>query len=768
MKLMMAVTDWKFELFGGASYHDRSPGHASYSNAHNFGKDHLGKTYQTQSGDDSTMVETNFATSSTTEEARNDSSGTTSQSHGNKSVYFNPSTHFAVKSSGDKKKREETFGKTDHIATKRSAVANKIQMRKNSKSLLRAKSVEFSFNSSSTDGSIFDYEKAVSQARQCKENEGMEVTGGTRYSRQKLQDQKHTYIPSYPLNIGKENDTQDVDLQNSKSFGNVENRDAGNSYYHGTNNMFHNQDYEKYPEEREHQIVHDNYERVMDHENENDLEPGERYIGLSYKPWQHKPPPYQGYNRYFSMEDLLKVDESVPEDEFESGIDIMDNNVPQRDPYDLVIRKIKNISASDLPNFEKLRFVSTLLANSDVSKPTNPQNRTIGSKLSMSTFDLRERESKEDARTNLANSNNTQFGGPTFAQNPVEAVVRMKQNLAKSMEELSTYKLAVTSDDNKKMFAKTDTRQKSSPASERYLTELKFQPSSLSNRKYESQKISPSSTDTKWQDNYSDIPVTQSAHGASGHDLPVVKEPASSSKKSHHQHHNLSKLEEIEPSSHGPEPSNWNHGRRLSSSRLSNLSSVAGRTFISPSFLRPATSMKNISSTNYDHKNLTMDLIRSMDLDNENEQPIDNVNMPPDKKQTNYNTGTFLPFPTNTKNETNSPDEGRRSHITTSFTTQSKDDFNVKFDSTNFTRRQYASVDQSQHGYSNPYVYPRRPWSLSVDSGIYSVFQREQEQEHHPTYRLSSIDVERWVSNIYSFIILNFHVMLKGIYEINE
>ncbi|BFZ04093.1 hypothetical protein BsWGS_07132 [Bradybaena similaris] len=554
--------------------------------------------------------------------------------------------------------RASVVGSVSHEVIKGS---EKSPVRRNSKVMPRSKSVDFNFNSSSTDGSVFDYDKALAQAET--ETATVKIKPMPRKSRTSVKESKvrsqdegqKVMHKDGGLSGNKKGDLESPfhDVQKSHR-----NEQGGEELKHGF--LDHRSEKKKQkgrsePEphnstsvDHKHAVIHAQYQKQQEKKKPTPLEESphvpssdERFIRTTFTPKQlnaNKTPSFK-----FSSADLLETTGQFNfDEEDESGIDLAQTT----DPYDKVINRIKEISSSDLTNIEKLKQVSELLSRSSVKQDARDKSLAStnrASKMSHSTMDLRQAGQDNDGNGNrtLSETDSANINQSTSQSvRPLEAVQRMKKNLAKSMEELNISSYPDTN--NSQSYHHQSPAMVDNHKTVRYVSELKILPVYRKSDKVSKQEVdkrddSPShsapddeSSLSRMKDNldarsWSD--VESFSQGAS----PSLssKDPTPPSKQIPSSYFDiLSSTKDYEFSKFltprfipddsdvdlSPADTVPHHGnRRLSLTRPTNINVYPSRNFISPSFLRPASSMIDLS--NRRHPEIIFDLNVGLEQD---------------------------------------------------------------------------------------------------------------------------------------------------------
>ncbi|CAL1547048.1 unnamed protein product [Lymnaea stagnalis] len=520
------------------------------------------------------------------------------------------------------------------------------QRKTQARNLLRAKSVEFNFNSSSTDGSVFDYEKAVASAQQ--EALGNSGTGTDMIRARALPRKIHSPTkesdatprradfgyedlafsdPSEMLQRrqkpGFDEEASDslqffqreykTDVSNEDSYGlqgssalNV--KEALPEPEPPSSSRFSSQSLNanlKKPNARQGMSVSDSPSNLE-----------ERFIRLTFTPKEIPTNAAQmfifGSNESFEETGAG----NMFEEEEESGIDTTDC----ADPYDSLVKMIREISASNLDNTEKLKRVSELISEGSMrSEPDYSAAELMPNlgKFSKSTMDLRPYEFQASKRA--GDSYHTEA---LTKERPVDSVLRMKKSLAKSMEELN----AMYPQPTTHQFYQPDSldvTRASTDLKERYISELNVQP--VFRMPWEAPKKgtqvkrdgtfrNASDTDaskpvvvieeeSKRNQNWSDSESI--SPGSSYTSSRQEKDPGTSyaSSRQEKEHPALSKSKPSSDSEIISMGHRFSHHDRLNDSEIplsapprpASLSFFPSRNFISPSFLHPSTSLKDLT-----------------------------------------------------------------------------------------------------------------------------------------------------------------------------
>ncbi|XP_035824610.1 uncharacterized protein LOC118477387 isoform X1 [Aplysia californica] len=552
-----------------------------------------------------------------------------------------------------------------------------LQKRNPNRGMLRAKSVEFNFNSSSTDGSVFDYERAVSgmqqgaihsdgglrvpqdrsYARKVRRGERSLRSGlhSSRIPRAALNDEQAFSDPSEMLGHSKHPSRGDTSTSlHTSSFG--RDRDVGGREIHTddgrTDEMMSERSLRRFAQaDPSASSMKDTHYRTGHSENPSslDMDSDERFVRLTFTP---KDKLSSGSVFNFNMGSPSTVPGAHtaahmmsinhPDTETESGIDATD----ALDPYDKVIKKIREISSSSVSNVEKLQQVCYLLSI-DSPNDRNVENKDkFKSNLSHSTMDLRPRELQTFPNQDSIDSNTRSFSQMEKTERPVETVQRMKKNLAKSMEELNSLighsENPVEPSSSDKYFSHHSTGLEKG----RYKSELKIHPvynkpnvlihskeevlpssshpqsSSFDLSNASSAPLLKNDSQYQWPQNEMTMDVASKKLSFSSNSINALEDSRS--------HFDLSRprYEESPQSDHmsqspldkysQPPDFRDNYSqqlRRTNPSRPSSLNVFSNRNFISPSFLRPASSMRDLTSSG--QHPLTLELLREIEIDAE-------------------------------------------------------------------------------------------------------------------------------------------------------
>lgn len=639
LKVVTAVLAWRAELFG-LGQHDKPSGvHHTTTPGKDLANPGLSANQDTQGHDKFTARDLQ-------------------KPHGNRppekpprAKKFSSFDHEAPSKSNSHAKAS-VVGSVSHEVIKGS---EKSPVRRNSKVMSRSKSVDFNFNSSSTDGSVFDYDKALAQAET--ETAAAKIKPMPRKSRTSVKDPRarshdesqkvvhkdgafsdaSTLLYNKGLSGNKgdsESPFHDVQKSHRNEQGGEELKHGFLDHRSGTRKQKGRSEPEPHTStsvDHKHAVIHAQYQQQQEKKKSTPLEESthvpssdERFIRTTLTPKQlnaNKTPSFK-----FSSADLLEATGQFNfDEEDESGIEL----AQRMDPYDNVIKRIKEISSSDLTNIEKLKQVSELLSRSSMKQEASDKSlasRNRASKMSHSTMDLRQAGQDNDGNGNrtLSETDSANISqSPSLSVRPLEAVQRMKKNLAKSMEELNISSYPDTNS--------SQSYQHQSPTivdnhtTVRYVSELKIQPVYRKSDKASKQEVnnrddSPSlsapdneSSLSRIKDNldtqsWSD--VESFSQGAST--SLSSKDPTPPSKTipssyfdilSNTKGDEFSKFltprfipddsdVDLSLADTMPHPEN----RRLSLTRPTNINVYPSRNFISPSFLRPASSMSDLSN----------------------------------------------------------------------------------------------------------------------------------------------------------------------------
>lgn len=528
--------------------------------------------------------------------------------------------------------------------------------RYSTKGMMRSKSVDFNFNSSSTDGSVLDYDNALIQAE--RQTVTAEAKAQLRRSHISAKDAKlplsqPASLKNIPSNERVYSDSSEMEskhhgnrLCNEKSKYNLEDqnykrrRSIPNSetieLEHARVHVPMTQDHDKLTRSQQ-PLQQKKTKPVPLDQDLISQSSNERFIRITFTPQQTTSSRKLAFR--FGSEDLLEPNRSggsVLEEElgsdFSSGADL----------YDSVVKRIKEISSSDLNSFEKLKQVTELLSLGTLEEDGNPKPMTStlkASKTSFSTLDLRSKNSLQhddddmDENRKFSDSKNESFSLKRRldkSETPVEVVQRMKKNLAKSMEELNVttsypqnkQRAALSSEEN--FTALSDNKK-----GKMYRSEIRIQPlyskahevaKEIADAKMNSQRCSMSDTEApKYmllprnqghsgsQTRPNVGPMIQDCSGSESSQNPVsCSQRWSGSYLSSPSERSSDKSAKAIVSKFIPENSVVDHhildtfvpseSRRHSVTKPASLNLFSKRNFISPSFLRPASSMNDIST----------------------------------------------------------------------------------------------------------------------------------------------------------------------------
>ncbi|GFO33805.1 hypothetical protein PoB_006031000 [Plakobranchus ocellatus] len=464
----------------------------------------------------------------------------------------------------------------------------------NARSMLRSRSVDLNFNSSSTDGSVFDYDKAVLGLR---EGQGASSTlfselgesMGQRHPAlsRKQQDKDLAGPPqsrdrlNYGLYTGEEQTPIDPlhlfqgDSRGRLSFALSDGREdfldgPGKSYAHGPTTRNQAARYVSTIKPHDPESAFSTGQRVRSRPanapQSSDSSSYERFIRLNLSPRKTSQTSREEFAYPSNIEQVGPMAlQGGGREEEESGFDTAEG-----DPYDSIVTKIREISSSNYTSAEKLQKVSDLISKSRSSgeKQQDIQNRL---KTTKSTMDLSrvEQINKRQEATEEGELQNS-VGQSDPKERPLEVIQRMKQNLAKSMDDLSSVPMLYES-----------------RGADRFRSELRIQPVfSQPNRNAAATIVrSPG-----FKQSLSDVETSKSS--------PLLTSPADGGSRTR-------TASDVDTSLRHPYADDeWSHvadgdGEGSSSSKAPRPSSLAfssGRNFISPSFLRPAVSMQDLSS----------------------------------------------------------------------------------------------------------------------------------------------------------------------------
>ncbi|KAH9495877.1 hypothetical protein Btru_015325 [Bulinus truncatus] len=503
------------------------------------------------------------------------------------------------------------------------------------RTMFRTKSVEFNFNSSSTDGSVFDYDRAVNRLQQ----HDLNHPGGSRdmikvraYPRRVRRESQDVLIRvanggrSVLEEVALSDQSELLKHSHKMSDPRARTRSAAQSYFQTDESLddLALQSKAKSVSEPEttslssathilpgsqtlpSQTKYRTSENRPSPLSTAQLIPDERFIRLTFTPKESKSHPLQAF-KFESLESDTKEtthaqDHVAEEDESTDG-------APERDPYDSLVQKIREVSASNMSNTEKLKRVSQLLSASTSKKsPAEDNTDEAGQRLgrfSKSALDLRLSDSRQ------FDPDDSQ-GEPSYSpadyqgERPVDAVLRMKRNLAKSLEELNLIGSPIPA------------RTASDHHGKRYISELEIEPIFKYHEKIRETRIqgeahtesdrheegTPKSHATKSTFLISEYQKRRQSSSEVESISPVSNSVSSGGKSqttalnaNSDPHADPRLLDYLSPSllSHRLAEYDSDDDPRVNSTRT-NLSYLASRNFLSPSFLRPAVSMKDLSS----------------------------------------------------------------------------------------------------------------------------------------------------------------------------
>ncbi|XP_059164291.1 uncharacterized protein LOC131947172 [Physella acuta] len=550
----------------------------------------------------------------------------------NDSVPKQPPHKVPEKSSRNKKtlgyEQEESFtlttGESPASPEAMKSFEKSLQRKIPVRNLLKSKSVEFNFNSSSTDGSVFDYDKAVLGAQQLamtSESGGVDV-------KPKAFPRRTRGFSKDVRPISRKEAVKDVlhheqafydptDLQASQNsdhdYSYLDQRECKTESSNGNDEISFQNQTEPTPEPPEsdsgpaaRKLSHTMQEEEKQIDKFTPPNVNERFIRLTFTPKEIK----QGSESTFKFDEIGKMPYHL-ENQYQvknsptSDFDIID-------PYDNLVKRIREISSSDLNNTEKLKRVTALLSDSTLNKSHRPVGNLSSSKHSVSTLDLRPRAQHIDYRTDDYHN-----------ERPVDSVLRMKRNLAKSMEELNvicsnTESLPAVSQESNPATGRYVSGSSTLPHSRhafgtsalpggRYVSELKILPL-YQLPGGETKEINPPKP-KRTPVSMSDVEASQSQHrddqrkNYSWSDQDSFS--PSSSWTSNRQDvplmaANFNTMSDSSSLSANQAPSHLHsrHSQELDSphTRPSSLSLYSSRNFLSPSFLRPASSMRELNT----------------------------------------------------------------------------------------------------------------------------------------------------------------------------
>lgn len=520
---------------------------------------------------------------------------------------------------------EESPASPEAVKSLEKSMQRKIPVR----NLLRSKSVEFNFNSSSTDGSVFDYDKAVLGAQQLamtSEAVGVDVKPKAfpRRTRGFSKDIKPISRKEAVKDIlhSEQAFSDPTDLQASQNSdrdnSNLEQRECKTESSNGNDEMSFQNQTEPTPEPPVSDsglAVRNLSHHMQEEEKQRDrfTPPNERFIRLTFTPKEIK----QGSESTFKFDEMGKMPYHLVNQHHGKHSPTSDFDIV--DPYDNLVKRIREISSSDLNNTEKLKRVTALLSDSTLNKSHKPGGNLSSSKHSVSTLDLRPRAQHIDYKTD-----------DYYTERPVDTVLRMKRNLAKSMEELNVICSnpdslpTVSQESNSVSSAITRDRYVSGSSTlphsrhafgtsalpvGRYVSELKILP--LYQLPGEvTTEINPSKP-KRIPISMSDVEATQSQHRdeqrknyswsdqdsfspnssltSNKQDVPIMAANFNTMSDSS----SLGKS-----ANQAPLHLHSKHAQEIDSpnSRPSSLSLYSSRNFLSPSFLRPASSMRELNT----------------------------------------------------------------------------------------------------------------------------------------------------------------------------
>ncbi|RUS69886.1 hypothetical protein EGW08_022354 [Elysia chlorotica] len=439
------------------------------------------------------------------------------------------------------------------------------------RSMLRSRSVDFNFNSSSTDGSVFDYDKAVHGLREERElgEENVDMRHHTPSKKQQQRVAVDTAQQKLKYGLYPEEDRTHLMHNSPRNRLSFALPDPKDDLIHTGWRSHSNDPYLQ--NERDRRFTAEQSRPESSRSGETGRGPSgpsslpfdsnnkERFIRLSLSPGKTS---QTSADQFHFQGDFTRVDHAVlqggaGQEEEESGFDTAEG-----DPYDSIVTRIREISSSNYTNVEKLQRVSDLISKSQKGDGRQQNIEASLLKSAKSTIDLTKSNRistnyERDRMAGVSVSNETTHSHPR--ERPVDVISRMKQNIAKSMENLSV-----------------DLPSQGSNAShryvnERYISELRLNPVFTLPRKTEVTVGKPS---------VSDVETSKSS--------PLLVSPGEVDSRTRT----------------GSDVDEWSRvadgdceGSTSSKDlRPSGLPIPSTRNFISPSFLRPAMSMQDISS----------------------------------------------------------------------------------------------------------------------------------------------------------------------------
>ena len=458
------------------------------------------------------------------------------------------------------------------------------------RSMLRSRSVDFNFNSSSTDGSVFDYDKAVLGLRGEGEFIGENTVGLRHHTLSKKQQLRYPLDHpqqsdrlKYGLYLGEEqamSDPSHLIPSNPRSRLSFVLPDRKDGLIHG-NWRGHSNDPAQQNEQTRRLLADPSKPDLSSRQTErarsahfplsSDSSNQERFIRISLSP--RKSSQTSG-DQFPFQSDSYPVGHAVlqgsrGQEEEESGFDTAEG-----DPYDSIVTRIREISSSNYTNAEKLQRVSDLISKSQ--KGEGRQQTVEGGflKSAKSTIDLTRsdkfsRNYERGPTRGVVLTNDIEDSH--LSERPVDVIYRMKQNIAKSMEDLSSILPSPGSN----------------TSHGRFRSELRMEPVfTIPQRKGDITVVKSG----EFKHSVSDIETTKSS--------PVLTSPGDGGSRTR-------TFSDVEVSLPRPfTEDDWSHmadgdceGSTSSKApRPSGLAIPSSRNFISPSFLRPAMSMQDISS----------------------------------------------------------------------------------------------------------------------------------------------------------------------------
>ncbi|GFR70044.1 actin, gamma-enteric smooth muscle [Elysia marginata] len=476
------------------------------------------------------------------------------------------------------------------------------------RSMLRSKSVDFNFNSSSTDGSVFDYDKAVlglKEGRGFGEENTVGLRPHTLGRKQHQRDFTDSVQPSHHSRHGIYAGDEQVMSDPSHlvaaapgsrlSFALSDNREEfvqGNAASSAYGSVLQRRQQARPLSVERSKLNPTTFTgqperaRSAHFPLSSDSSGQERFIRISLSPRKssdNSRDEFQFPSECDHFGRAVLQGGGVGPEEEESGFDTAEG-----DPYDSIVTRIREISSSNYTSAEKLQKVSDLISKSQKGDRSQRNFESGLMKSAKSTIDLTRRDNlrriNEKGQTGNIEDPPNHPAQSSPVERPVDVIYRMKQNIAKSMEDLSS--------------APVPPQQESNAAStrfmnERFRSELRMEPvyTLPRGRRGGGGEIRVVRSGEYNKHSMSDVETSKSS--------PMLTSPGDGGSRTR-------TGSEIELSFDNPlMEDGWSNMAdgdgegSLSSNRAprpSNLAIPSSRNFISPSFLRPAMSMQDLSS----------------------------------------------------------------------------------------------------------------------------------------------------------------------------